>query len=414
MGRKTRHKPSQEDEYDAFCRKQWLAPRGLHSITVKTTRTQLRALFIGSVQPGRGRMSQCFTSLLPELDLDSTPLVWSLDALSFREMTPEPDNATHEADTLHTLALSAVRYDLESRTPTRGTPNRNLQTLIAIMLLAMYDDRLVGDAALQECVPWAMHLTAAAQYLQVVGPAGFNLADPVAANVLLSLLTINIKTSVFRRRGMELDACTLQSLCCAVGSTLGLPGPLLRWFSITSALPTLLEQADRHVANTHGLIEVLSGLRQSLISEWMPSNMAPKAREISQENLVIEIEEHFFLSVNPLFKQQFHFASLLEGKICLLTWLFALLADCAALRQPHIPKPAKTELLQSAYRLAVNLCQCVHHLSQFETSMYIHTTGAVVDIAAAFFTEIGALRELGWHAVAASAGVSVEITLSGW
>lgn len=119
----------------------------------------------------------------------------------------------------------------------------------------------------------------------------------------------------------------------------------------------------------------------------------------------IEIEEHAFLRLNPLFEDQYYFAHVGQSFAKAARHFEHLNADCTLLQlmysarvEKSVPVESKirmTDIEQRAWWHASELCRCTLFFSQrsLTAARFLHM---ILQGAANFFESCGAMAELGW------------------
>lgn len=346
---------------------------------------------------------------LPEIDTSSNPMLRSaVEAICYAHAGAnyKDQGLVHASQTAYGKVLSLLVRCLNS------SSKQNDPRIIvpSIMLLTMYDDALPEAKS----TGWRAHYWGVHEYLRATGPSAFPMADPFSRMLFLNLRIPTMFLGIARRKAVVLSEPKWRAL----GNVSGLGAtPLGRLYPRALQLPGLLEKTDtflrkNNYTDAKNVMRDLTALRAEFLTWSMTeSSFADKTIkyytpvDVSDDSIFdFDIEEHLVMSANTTFASLFDFSSYKIAQDFALYWIFALILDCALLRVMHfrpdtesfIKPRTRAETERDATNRARYLCRAAYFFAKFNSQGITSFLDAQVALAESFFSEISAMKELGW------------------
>lgn len=272
--------------------------------------------------------------------------------------------------------------------------------------MSVYNDGTEGNPKWQN---YATHLFGAAQYAESVGPTTLDTSQAFDRKLLMWLRFQSLFVCVAKRKRFFWDRPEWRLLENGFER-----GGSRDWYPLLVPLPGTLEKAD--VVLTHldkqsqiraatDLCHKLDDFRESLLN-WIETDFAGRpgiAAVTDLEAFDMEIEEHCFMSTSSTFTTFHTFADAAHAMRCATSWFMSLISDCTLLRLLHTyPEASLTfkrsmhEVERKAHEATRNICRSVYYYSTLNSMAYAYLLWVWIDLAQAFFEEIGSMKEVGW------------------
>ena len=346
---------------------------------------------------------------LPEIDLSSAPMLRSaVEAICYAHAGSnyKDQRLIQQSQRAYGKVLSSLVHSLNSG----GKKNDPKIIVPSIMLLTLYDDALPEAHS----TGWRAHYWGVHEYLKAIGPSAFPMSEPFSRMLFLNLRIPTMFLGIARRKAVVLSEPKWRAL----GNVSGLgASPLGRLYPRALQLPGLLERTDiflrkNSYADAKSVMRDLLALRGELLT-WSTTESSFADKTISYSTAVdasddsrfnLDIEEHLVMSTNTTFASYFDFSSYKVAQDYALYWLFVLILDCALLRLMHF-RPDTEALLRPRTRAETErdattrskfLCRSAYFFAKFDSQGITSFLDALIALAENFFSEVGAVRELGW------------------
>ena len=241
------------------------------------------------------------------------------------------------------------------------------------------------------------------------------MSAPFDRLLFMNLRVPMIFLGIARRKGVVLSEPQWTALSNQTGASVVSLAVLYRRALL---LPSLLERADLFLRNKPmstspgQLMRDLCKLRTDIL-RWSINDPSFSDKMIRNHDTVyvsdvaafdMNVEEHLVLTTNNIFDSFFKFKSYRFAEDMTLYWLFCLIIDCTLLRimqfQPVtevcIKPRTQAETLRDAHIRARYLCRSVFFYSHYNSQGITGYIDTLVALAKNFFSEIRAVKELGW------------------